>query len=54
MYDYKYTNKSIPFAVVKFDLDGNYLAIDCDPTDKELLTMENMQDLEGWEISDII
>jgi hypothetical protein len=54
MYDYKYTNNENPFAVVKFDLDGNFVTIDCDPSESQLLAMENMTDVEGWEISDII
>ena len=48
-FDYQYSNKSNPFAVVKWTLDGDFLAIDCEPTQAELDAMFDMLDINGWE-----
>ena len=49
-YDYAYTKG---FNMVKFDFDGNFVIVGDDVDNKDLLTMENMQDVEGWEMIDL-
>ncbi|AUR96585.1 hypothetical protein NVP1226O_58 [Vibrio phage 1.226.O._10N.261.48.E5] len=47
-FDYKYINKSNPFAFVQLTLDGDFVCVDCDPTDDEIQMMVDMVDVEGW------
>ena len=47
--DYKYISKANPFAFVNWSIDGDYVAVDCDPTDEELQAMFGMVDVEGWD-----
>lgn len=49
-YDYAYTKG---FNMVKFDFAGNFLIIGDDVSDADLATMENMQDVAGWEMIDL-
>ena len=46
-YEYAYTKG---FNMVKFDFEGNFLIIGHDVSDSDLATMENMQDVAGWEM----
>ena len=49
-YEYAYTKG---FNMVKFDFEGNFLIIGHDVSDSDLATMENMQDVAGWEMIDL-
>ena len=49
-YEYAYTNG---FNMVKFDFEGNFVIIGDDVSDSDLATMENMQDVAGWEMKDL-
>jgi len=47
--DYKYINKSNPFAFVSWSIEGDFVCVDCDPTESELSAMFDMIDVDGWE-----
>ncbi len=49
-YEFAYTNG---FNMVKFDFEGNFVIIGDDVSDSDLATMENMQDVAGWEMKDL-
>jgi len=49
-YEYAYTKG---FNMVKFDFEGNFLIIGDDVGDSDLIKMENMQDVDGWDCIDL-
>lgn len=49
-YSIFYTSTSNPWAIVKLNTEGEFVAIDCDPTDAELAAMLNEEVVAGYEL----
>lgn len=50
--DYMYVNKSDNLNTVKWTLDGSFVEIGSELSDETLFKMENMEDIDGWILTD--